>query len=198
MRKLLWILAGLAAWTLGDAEVRAATTSDAGEATATPATAPQGAAPADAEADPPKPPNPLARYLEPARDLVGQVQMRSDQVQEWLRAARRARYRERSSCLDDLLSQSHAVEREADVAKLAATKAVDQSDAHGVLRELVHLYVYDQRSRTLLEDAQWCGVARRPTSPRLPVGRFPRQGASSVTGGRTGFAEPGARPVNVR
>jgi hypothetical protein len=195
MRKLLWILAGLAAWTLGGGQVRAATTNDASEATASPATAPASAGSADPDADPPKPPNPLARYLEPARDLLSQVQMRSDQVQEWLRASRRSRYRERSSCLDDLLSQSHAVEREAEIAKLAAAKAVEQSDAHGVLRELVHMYVYDQRSRTLLEDAQWCGVARRPTSPRLSGGRFPRPGA---TGGRTGLAEQGARPLTVR
>ena len=198
MCKLLWILAGLAAWTAGDGRVRAATTNDASEATASTATDPASAAPADPDAEPPKPPNPLARYLEPAHDLVGQVQMRSDQVQEWLRASRQARYRERSSCLDDLLSQSHAVEREAELAKLAASKAVDQSDAHGVLRELVHLYVYDQRSRTLLEDAQWCGVARRPTSPRLSVGHFPRTGSQPATGGRTGLTERGARPLNVR
>jgi hypothetical protein len=92
------------------------------------------------------------------------------------------------------LSQTHAVEREADAAQRNAEKAVEQSDAHGVLRELVHLYVYDQRSRTLLDQAQWCGVARRRLAPGRAAG--PREAAQPA--GRTGYAEPGNRRLSVR
>jgi len=198
MAKLLGMFFGLAALTLAGAGAQAATTEDSGELGSAAASAADASGPVQTEAEPAKPPNPLAKYLDPAVELVGGMRLRSDQVQEWLRAARRAGYRDRSSCLNDMLSQSHALEREADLAQHNAEKAVEQNDAHSVLRELVHLYVYDQRSRVLVNDAQWCGVARRRPAANGAFRRSAEPGGPGQPRGRTGYAAPGARPPTVR
>jgi hypothetical protein len=198
MAKLLGIIIGLAALTLAGAGAQAAPTDDSSEVGSALAGAVDASASAQTEAAPVKPPNPLAKYLDPADELVGGMRLRSDQVQEWLRAARRAGYRDRSICLNDMLSQSHALEREADLAQHSAEKAVEQNDGHSVLRELVHLYVYDQRSRVLVNDAQWCGVARRRATPSAMPWRSAEPGGVAQPRARTGYVDRGTRTPTVR
>jgi hypothetical protein len=109
------------------------------------------------EDQPPRPPTLLEREVIGARETADELRFRSDHVQQLLRSARRARYHERVACLDDMLSQAHAVERDAEQSIHTASKAAERDDSYGVERELVHLWIYDLRSRGLLLNAEQCG-----------------------------------------
>ena len=126
---------------------------------------PGDSATATDEGAPPKELSSLERQVMGSRDVVDELGFRSDHVQQLLRNARHARYQERMACLDDLLSQSHAVERDAVQALHNASQAAEREDSYGVERELVHLWIYDLRSRTLLLEADECGAveARFPS-----------------------------------
>lgn len=92
-----------------------------------------------------------------ARQIADGLRLRSDRVHRWLRDSRRAKYLVRTDCLDDMLSQVHAVERLASQSQRAAHVAATREDGDGVNRELSRLVVYEQRSRALLQLAHMCG-----------------------------------------
>lgn len=137
-------------------------------------------------------PSPAARARK-ARQVSDAIRLRSDQVHRWLRAARLSRQHQRGRCLDDLLSQAHAVERLADQSQRAMLGASRRHDGHRLRRESSRLRVYETRSQVLIRKAQACGkpAARahrrgqnvhevRTRRPRLP-GDSARYPSSSAT-----------------
>lgn len=121
-------------------------------------------------------PNPAVKR---ARAFTGWMAFRSDQVHRWLRKARSRRELARARCLDDKLTELHAIERlgRSDERAIEAAVRVNGLTGHHMVR-LVHLH---DASQARLEDAGRCGknISRRvpmPTTyhvrafkPRLPV-----------------------------
>ena len=151
------------------------------------ATAHRAAVPSPAEARR----HPIVRR---ATDMVDLLSLRADRVQLWLRDARGQQDRARSRCLDRVLSQSHALERQGDYERGAIATAVLRGEAWATAPRLQRLAVFFARSDTLLEAADDCGrqVSRtmpmptryqvRTTKPQLPdPERPPQQSHRSTT-----------------
>ena len=58
------------------------------------------------------------------------------------------------------------LERDADQAIHTASQAAERDDSYGVERELVHLWIYDLRSRTIALEADQCGGVQAQLSSR--------------------------------
>jgi hypothetical protein len=129
------------------------------------AAGPPEAADDRASEDAPRQPTELERRASAGREAVGVLRLRSDQIHEWLREARRARYGGRTACLDDSLSQSHALERQGDEALSRAERAAQADNARAVERELVRIQVLDGLSQSLLGSARNCGRAPTRAAP---------------------------------
>lgn len=106
---------------------------------------------------------------ERADRALGTIEVRSIRVQRWLREARSHQDAARTRCLDRLLSQAHAVERQARV----ETKRVSHAAEHGVEaavgRGLKRLELFEERSRVIADEAYWCGK-KRSRRPKVPTG----------------------------
>ena len=107
-----------------------------------------------------------AESVRRAEGMATQGAIRSDRVHTWLRQARAQRKDARARCLDRMLSQVHAVERqlreEAAAIKARAARpeaSLDQNEAR--------MAILEARSRGLAADAYWCGRerSRRPKGP---------------------------------
>jgi hypothetical protein len=107
----------------------------------------------------------LDERLDRARQITDRLRVRSDRVQRSLRDARRAQYGLQTSCLDDLLSQLHAAERDGMAATKAVRAAASKEDARTVDREVSRLMVLEERSRILVHTARSCGQVKRRTPP---------------------------------
>jgi cell division septum initiation protein DivIVA len=117
-----------------------------------------------------------------AAEIAGQATLRSDRIHNWLREARAERRLIRARCVDRLLSQAHAVERQAHLEE----RATRRSRAH-VAMHLSRLVRMEERSRRIAEEAYWCGKkrsqrTRMPTTyqvrvdkPRLPTPTYARR-----------------------
>lgn len=118
-----------------------------------------------------------------ARAFTGWMAFRSDRVHTWLRKARSRGDHRRARCLDDKLTELHAIERlgRSDERAIEAAVRVDGLTGHHMVR-LVHLH---DVSQARLEEAGRCGKTisqrvRMPTSyhvrvfkPSLPVVESP-------------------------
>jgi len=131
-----------------------------------PSAQPEQSAPVTVEDGLPRQPTLLERQVIAAQEGVDELRFRSDHVQQLLRSARHARFQERVECLDDMLSQAHAVERDADHAIHTASQSAEKDDSYAVERELVHLWIYDLRSRTIALEADQCGGVEAQFSSR--------------------------------
>jgi hypothetical protein len=102
-----------------------------------------------------------------AADLVDLLSLRADRVQLWLRDARGQQDRGRSQCLDRLLSQSHALERQGDYEREAIENDVLRGEAWATAPRLQRLAVFFARSAELLDQANDCGrqVSRQVRMP---------------------------------
>jgi hypothetical protein len=105
-----------------------------------------------------------------ADDAVGVMALRGDHVQQWLREARAKRYKRRAACLDDHLSQVHAVERLARAELGWLSRAVQRDVPDEALRARARrVELYAARSRDLLADAKACS-GRLSRRQRVPTG----------------------------
>jgi hypothetical protein len=105
-----------------------------------------------------------------ADEAVAVMALRGDHVQRWLGEARAKGQKRRAACLDDMLSQVHAVERLARDELGWMTRAqIRGAEVELFPPRLARVAVYTQRSQGLLGEAQACGgkVSRRQ---RMPTG----------------------------
>jgi hypothetical protein len=125
-----------------------------------------GALPAPARADGaanrPREPSPIVAQ---ARATVGWMAARSDRIQDWLAEARRRRNPHRASCLDDLLNQSHAVERIGQDELAGIVRAVHHGDEDSLDRRRTRLAVLAARSEQLMALAAACLTGARRDPP---------------------------------
>jgi hypothetical protein len=115
-----------------------------------------------------------------AEDLVDLLSLRAAQVQLWLRDARSSQDPKRTRCLDKLLSQTHALERQGDHERRSIEGLMLRGEAWATAPRLQRLAIFSQRSSDLLAEAGECGrqVSRhvrmptgyqvRSSTPRLP------------------------------
>lgn len=108
---------------------------------------------AEASADGPRP---LQQAIDDARTKVDWMVLRSDRIQDWLAQARRQRDPARTSCLDDMLNQSHAVERIGQGELEAIIRAVRSGDGDSLDRRRTRLGVVAVRSEQLMALASSC------------------------------------------
>ncbi|MBI4701372.1 MAG: hypothetical protein HY744_09470 [Deltaproteobacteria bacterium] len=91
-----------------------------------------------------------------ARTLVLALWLKSDRLYSDLRSARRVRDTQRSACLDDLVTQAHAMERLGQEAFRAAALAAERERAAEIAPQIERLRMYDEHSRQLVEQSRDC------------------------------------------
>jgi hypothetical protein len=96
-----------------------------------------------------------------AVETLDAMALRSDRIQEWLRAARAAQRGPRAACLHDMLSQSHAAERLGQHALEQIRRALEADDDELARAELGRLERAAERSRQVEAEASACGRPRR-------------------------------------
>lgn len=112
---------------------------------------------------------PTPTATERADHAVGTIEVRSIRVQQWLREARAHQNAPRTRCLDRLLSQAHAVERQARVEERRVGFAEKRGAKEVVGLGLMRLSLLDERSRLVADEAYWCGK-KRSRRPKVPTG----------------------------
>lgn len=112
---------------------------------------------------------PTPTAAERADRALGTVEVRAIQVQRWLREARSHENAPRIRCLDRLLSQAHAVERQARVEERRVGRAAERGAREVVGRGLARLELFEKRSRFVVEEAYWCGK-KRSRRVKVPTG----------------------------
>ncbi len=103
-----------------------------------------------------------------ADEAVAVMAVRGDHVQRWLGEARAKGQKRRAACLDDLLSQAHAVERLGrDELGWMQRAALREAAAELFAARVARVELYAERSQQLLAEAQACGgkVSRRQRAP---------------------------------
>ncbi len=118
--------------------------------------------------------------LQTAKAQVSWMSLRSDHIFRWLRVARGHKDLPRSRCLDQKVSEAHAVERQGRQ-ELAAIRAAVRKGGEGYAHHLARLKRFAVRSNRLMTAAHRCGQKvshrqRLPTTyrvrmvePKLPV-----------------------------
>ena len=98
-----------------------------------------------------------------ASEAVASLSLRADRVHVWLREARNRRQTARSRCLDPLLSQAHAVERQGAI-ELALLERAQPNELGAHMQRIGNIVA---RSRQILAQANVCGkvVSRRVRAP---------------------------------
>lgn len=98
-----------------------------------------------------------------AREAVASLSIRADRVHLWLREARNRRQTARSRCLDPLLSEMHAIERQGAL-ELAVLERAEQNELGAHLQRIDNIVA---RSRQVVAKANVCGkvVSRRVRAP---------------------------------
>jgi hypothetical protein len=124
-----------------------------------------------------------AKLMAQARTQIDAMSLRSDNVHRLLRKARATKHGVRSRCLDGMLSQIHATERQA----LLELSALEATRSRVVLTRLARLQTLSTRSKQLAIEASRCGkryskrqrvksgYTVRVVAPRLPRTRAPRE-----------------------
>jgi hypothetical protein len=105
-----------------------------------------------------------AKVLRRARERAASLTLVSGRIQNWLRESRGKRQAARSRCLDPLLSQAHAGERQGQT-ELAALEQLPDGEARE--RRILRLDYIVNRSRQILTEANACGkrVSKRTRVP---------------------------------
>jgi hypothetical protein len=98
-----------------------------------------------------------------ADDLVGWMALRSDAVHALLREARVRREESRAECLDAMLDQAHAAERQAGDINVELQRAAAEGDDQVMGNHMLRLRVLAERSRELLHQSRKCGLQPRRT-----------------------------------
>ncbi len=98
--------------------------------------------------------------IDEARATVSQMALRSELIFKLLRDARQARDGRSAPCLDDALSQAHAVERNGEDEALAIERAAKIGDDHALQWRGQRLKVLAKHSEDLLAEAKHCGKRR--------------------------------------
>ncbi|HHH31377.1 MAG TPA: hypothetical protein ENK57_23935 [Polyangiaceae bacterium] len=111
--------------------------------------------------------------IERADIALGGIEVRSIRVQRWLGEARAEKNLPRARCLDRLLSQAHAVERRARIEMRRVSSAAERGAEAAAGRSLTRLDLLGERSRSIAEEAYWCGK-KRSRRPKAPTGYWVR------------------------
>lgn len=98
-----------------------------------------------------------ATQLQRARDLASWTGIRADTVQRLLRDSRLLRDDARATCLDEALSQLHAVERQAVAAEALIRDAALAGSDRRIGAQMARMQVLSERSRLGLAKAESCG-----------------------------------------
>ena len=124
----------------------------------------------------------LARHasqLQRADDLASWVGIRAEQAQRLLRDSRVNRDDARAICLDEILSQLHAIERQSLVTEAQIREAAAADSDRRIGAHMSRMQVLSERSRQLVAKAEACGknISRRV---RMPTGYSVKMFAPSL------------------
>ena len=129
--------------------------------------------------------------------LLVHVALRSDRIHKWLRRARQRSAFRRARCIDRILTQAHAVERQGQEARRQAQRAAKRGQRHEFAQPMARLWVCSQRSRALIRIAHACSAnggrpKHHPSTYRLRIIKPP-----SHTARGAGTARSVVRRANV-